>query len=308
MCATCGCGTTEGHVHEHSDGAGHEHDHEHEHEHEHDHVHVHGHEGDYRLITLEQDVLAKNDRVAARNRALFGARRIAAFNFTSAPGAGKTTLLEALIKQIGGRFPLAVIEGDQETARDADRIRSTGAPVVQINTRTGCHLDAQMVNAAVTALDPPRGALLLIENVGNLVCPALFDLGERAKAVILACGAAGRLGLPAIPEGPFGQAVLDEHFARPIRDALDLGELEPAADGGVVPAAAGGELPVEREDREHHARDAAARMIRERAAVGVRITAAGSEGPGRRDGSARAWKSALSRPRSARRPSTPARG
>src|SRR6185436_6677748 len=128
---------------------------------------------------------AKNDRVAARNRALFGARRIAAFNFTSAPGAGKTTLLEALIKQIGGRFPLAVIEGDQETARDADRIRSTGAPVVQINTGPGCHLDAQMVNAAITALDPPRGALLLIENVGNLVCPAMFDLGERAKAVVL---------------------------------------------------------------------------------------------------------------------------
>jgi hydrogenase nickel incorporation protein HypB len=136
-------------------------------------------------VSLEQDVLAQNDRLAARNRALFAARQIAAFNFTSAPGAGKTTLLQALIKQIGGRFPLAVIEGDQETARDADRIRETGTPVVQINTRTGCHLDAQMVNAAVTALDPPRSALLLIENVGNLVCPALFDLGERAKVVIL---------------------------------------------------------------------------------------------------------------------------
>jgi len=136
-------------------------------------------------VRLERDVLAKNDRLAARNRAFFDARQIAAFNFTSAPGAGKTTLLQSVIKQIGGRFPLAVIEGDQETDRDAERIRSTGAPVVQINTRTGCHLDAQMVNAAVTALDPPRGALLLIENVGNLVCPALFDLGERAKAVIL---------------------------------------------------------------------------------------------------------------------------
>ena len=172
MCATCGCGDVE-----------HEHEHEHAHPHTHpEHAHEHAHA---RRISLEQDVLAKNDRLAAKNRALFGARRIAAFNFTSAPGAGKTTLLEALIKQVGGRFPLAVIEGDQETARDADRIRSTGAPVVQINTRTGCHLDAQMVNAAVTALDPPRGALLLIENVGNLVCPALFDLGERAKAVIL---------------------------------------------------------------------------------------------------------------------------
>jgi len=184
MCATCGCGTTE-HEQDHEHLDEHVHDHDHEHVHGHDHVADHGYKGDYRIVTLEQDVLAKNDRMAARNRALFAARRIAAFNFTSAPGAGKTTLLQALIRQIGGRFPLAVIEGDQETARDADRIRSTGAPVVQINTRTGCHLDAQMVNAAVTALDPPRGALLLIENVGNLVCPALFDLGERAKAVIL---------------------------------------------------------------------------------------------------------------------------
>jgi hydrogenase nickel incorporation protein HypB len=135
-------------------------------------------------LEIEQDVRAKNDRLAEKNRALFAARNVATFNFTSSPGAGKTTLLQALIKQIGGRFPLAVIEGDQETARDADRIRATGAPVVQINTHTGCHLDAQMINAAVTALDPPRGSLLLIENVGNLVCPALFDLGERAKVVI----------------------------------------------------------------------------------------------------------------------------
>jgi hydrogenase nickel incorporation protein HypB len=178
MCATCGCSTAE-------HGVDHEHGHEHAHEHEHDHDHDHDHDHLHVRISLEQDVLAKNDRIAARNRALFVARGIAAFNFTSAPGSGKTALLQALIKQIGGRFPLAVIEGDQETARDADRIRSTGAPVVQINTQTGCHLDAQMVSAAVEALDPPRGALLLIENVGNLVCPALFDLGERAKAVIL---------------------------------------------------------------------------------------------------------------------------
>jgi hydrogenase nickel incorporation protein HypB len=179
MCATCGCA---GIAHEH--GHDHVHDQDHDHAHTHDHAHAHDHV-DTRSISLEQDVLAKNDRLAARNRALFTAREIAAFNFTSSPGAGKTSLLQALIKQVGGRFPLAVIEGDQETARDAERIRSTGAPVVQINTRTGCHLDAQMVNAAVTALDPPRGALLLIENVGNLVCPALFDLGERAKAVVL---------------------------------------------------------------------------------------------------------------------------
>jgi hydrogenase nickel incorporation protein HypB len=178
MCATCGCGTTE------TDGDGHVHLHDHEQAHAHDHAHDHAHPHAHR-VSLEQDILAKNDRIAARNRALFTARSIATFNFTSSPGSGKTSLLEALIKRIGGRFPLAVIEGDQETARDADRIRSTGAPVVQINTGAGCHLDAQMVNAAITALDPPRGALLLIENVGNLVCPAMFDLGERAKAVVL---------------------------------------------------------------------------------------------------------------------------
>ena len=185
MCATCGCGTMEhGGEHGHAPGG---HDHAHVDGYDNDHVHGHGlHDhGPGRIVSLEQDVLAKGDRLAARNRALFTARNIAAFNFTSAPGSGKTSLLQALIKQVGGRFPLAVIEGDQETARDADRIRATGAPVVQINTRTGCHLDAQMVNAAVTALDPPRGSLLLIENVGNLVCPALFDLGERAKAVML---------------------------------------------------------------------------------------------------------------------------
>jgi len=136
-------------------------------------------------VRVVEDALDANNTIARANRADFDAHGVTVINLMSSPGAGKTTLLEALIKQIGGRFPLAVIEGDQETARDADRIRSTGAPVVQINTRTGCHLDAQMVNAAVTALDPPRGALLLIENVGNLVCPALFDLGERAKAVIL---------------------------------------------------------------------------------------------------------------------------
>ena len=156
MCPTCGCGTTETDGHAHGQDPVHDHDQPHSHH-----------------ISLEQDVLAKNDRIAARNRAIFTARNIATFNSISAPGSGKTALLEALIKRIGGRFPLAVIEGDQETTRDADRIRATGAPVVQINTGPGCHLDAQMVNAAITALDPPRGALLLIENVGDLVCRAM---------------------------------------------------------------------------------------------------------------------------------------
>jgi hydrogenase nickel incorporation protein HypB len=129
--------------------------------------------------------LAKNDRLAAANRALFESRDIAAFNFTSAPGSGKTALLETLIHRLAGRVRLAVVEGDQETERDAERIRAAGAPVVQVNTRTGCHLDARMVQSAVRALDPPAGSLLLIENVGNLVCPALFDLGERAKVVVM---------------------------------------------------------------------------------------------------------------------------
>jgi hydrogenase nickel incorporation protein HypB len=180
----------------------HEHGHEHEHEHEHDYddVYVDDHDQDHvdvdvderelfhghaRTISLEEAILAKNDALAARNRELFQIRGMAVFNFTSAPGAGKTSLLETLIREVGGRVRLAVIEGDQETEQDAARIRATGASVVQINTGTGCHLDAAMVADAIDELDPPRGSLLLIENVGNLVCPALFDLGERAKVVLM---------------------------------------------------------------------------------------------------------------------------
>jgi hydrogenase nickel incorporation protein HypB len=136
------------------------------------------------VLRLETDVLAKNNRLAAANRAFFGDRAIAAFNFTSSPGAGKTSLLEALIPRLGD-VGVSVIEGDQETERDAERIRATGVRVVQINTRTGCHLDAEMVAKAVRRLDPPPESLMLIENVGNLVCPALFDLGERAKVVVM---------------------------------------------------------------------------------------------------------------------------
>jgi hydrogenase nickel incorporation protein HypB len=204
MCATCGCDTqTEyDYEYEHERGNAHAYDYiyvdedehalaqGHEHEHEHGHAHGHAHElapplpRPTRTIRLEHDVLAHNDALADRNRAFLAARRITAFNFTSAPGAGKTALLETAIRRLDGRVPLAVVEGDQETARDADRIRATGAPAVQINTRTGCHLDAEMMRSALTQLDPPRGALLLVENVGNLVCPALFDLGERAKIVV----------------------------------------------------------------------------------------------------------------------------
>jgi hydrogenase nickel incorporation protein HypB len=178
MCATCGCSGLQGHDDEHG----------HLNVHGHDHGHGHGHDVEHargRTVSIERDVLAKNDAIAAANRRWFGERRIAAFNFTSAPGAGKTALLERLIRMLDGRVPVAVIEGDQETERDAARIRATGAPVVQINTGAGCHLDAEMVAGAARRLDPPPGSLLLIENVGNLVCPALFDLGERAKIVLL---------------------------------------------------------------------------------------------------------------------------
>jgi hydrogenase nickel incorporation protein HypB len=136
------------------------------------------------MLRLEVDVLAENDRIAAANRAWLAARRVLALNLVSSPGAGKTTLLERTIRDLRGEVPLAVIEGDQETPIDAERIRATGCPAVQINTGRGCHLDAAQVAAALRELDPAPGSLLLVENVGNLVCPALFDLGERAKVVV----------------------------------------------------------------------------------------------------------------------------
>jgi len=147
MCATCGCG-------------------------EHDHT-----------VTLEQDVLAKNDHLAGHNREWLAARGVFALNLMSSPGAGKTTLLERTIGGFGG--PLAVIEGDQETLLDAERIKAAGAPVVQINTGAGCHLDASMLAGALDTLAPEPGSVLFIENVGNLVCPALFDLGENVRAVVM---------------------------------------------------------------------------------------------------------------------------
>ena len=144
-----------------------------------------------RAIQLEARVLGANDAVAQRNRAHFAAHRVQAYNLVSSPGSGKTTLLAATIQALRRqqpRVPLAVIEGDQQTSHDADRIRAAGAPAVQVNTGKGCHLDAPMVDAAFAQLHDGLGAdgsLLMIENVGNLVCPALWDLGERAKVVIL---------------------------------------------------------------------------------------------------------------------------
>jgi len=156
MCATCGCGG----VHEH-------HDHPHE------------------TVTLEQKVLAKNDALAQANRARLAGRGILAINLMSSPGAGKTTLLERTVRDLEPGRPVAVVEGDQETSLDADRIRRTGCDVVQVNTGAGCHLDAVMMRDALDKLDPAPGALVFVENVGNLVCPALFDLGEGGKVVII---------------------------------------------------------------------------------------------------------------------------
>jgi hydrogenase nickel incorporation protein HypB len=139
--------------------------------------------GGPRLVPLEQDILAKNDSLAEHNRDWLASRGILAVNLMSSPGAGKTTLLERTVRELA--LPVTVVEGDQETSLDADRIRATGAPVVQVNTGAGCHLDADMLHRALHDLAPPHDSVLFVENVGNLVCPALFDLGEARRAVII---------------------------------------------------------------------------------------------------------------------------
>jgi hydrogenase nickel incorporation protein HypB len=185
MCATCGC-ANERHEHDH-DHEQHAHDHAHEHEHEHDRSPGADEPRDERRrrVRLERDVLAKNDAFARENRAWLARRSVTALNLVSSPGAGKTTLLEQTIRALTNRLTISVLEGDQETERDAARIRATGARAIQINTGTGCHLDAHTVGHALVGLAPPPGSMVMIENVGNLVCPAMFDLGERAKVVIL---------------------------------------------------------------------------------------------------------------------------
>ncbi|MFF9319156.1 hydrogenase nickel incorporation protein HypB [Streptomyces sp. NPDC014735] len=141
---------------------------------------------DGETVTLEERVLAKNEKLAARNRGWLAERDIVAVNMMSSPGAGKTTLLERTVRELTGRGrSVAVIEGDQETTLDAERIGGAGGDVVQINTGAGCHLDAEMTRDALTALAPRPGSLVLVENVGNLVCPALFDLGEDGRVVII---------------------------------------------------------------------------------------------------------------------------
>lgn len=206
MCVTCGCSDNSrprltdldtglilslenAAAHEDAHEQAHEH-HDHHHDHDHDHGHSHSHSHTHQnqtasTISLETAVLAKNDRLAERNRGWLAGREILALNLVSSPGSGKTTLLERTIRDLAGTLPLSVIEGDQETLNDAERIRATGCRVVQINTGTGCHLDAAMLARGLEQLNPPMGSVVMIENVGNLVCPALFDLGERAKVVIV---------------------------------------------------------------------------------------------------------------------------
>jgi hydrogenase nickel incorporation protein HypB len=191
------------HDHSHPDDHTHEHDHSHPHDHSHeqDHSHAQGQSHDHKsdsasehsskissgstVISLEERVLAKNDKLAERNRGWFEGSNILALNFVSSPGAGKTALLERTIKDLQTVLSISVIEGDQATLNDAERIKKTGCKVIQINTGAGCHLDAEMVSAGLKQLTPPRDSVVFIENVGNLVCPALFDLGEKCKVAIL---------------------------------------------------------------------------------------------------------------------------
>jgi hydrogenase nickel incorporation protein HypB len=188
MCLTCGCGndddvrvlTLDAHDHHH-------HDHHH---HDHDHSYqladtVQRPAPSTENLIIGEAILAKNDHLAQHNRNWFAERSITALNLMSSPGSGKTSLLERTIAEFGNAYPVCVIEGDQETTFDAERIQRAGARAVQVNTGAGCHLDAPMVQSAVEALDPKPGSWLFIENVGNLVCPALFDVGEHAKVVII---------------------------------------------------------------------------------------------------------------------------
>jgi hydrogenase nickel incorporation protein HypB len=193
MCTTCGCG--EGEVRIEGREHGHDHGHDHDgHDHDHGHVHdpvagaLHSHAAGMdpaRTVQIERDILSKNDAYAATNRQRFADHGILALNLVSSPGSGKTTLLVRTIEALRARATVAVIEGDQQTSNDAERIRATGAPALQINTGKGCHLDAHMVGHAVEHLQPADDSVLMIENVGNLVCPAAFDLGEAAKVVVL---------------------------------------------------------------------------------------------------------------------------
>lgn len=198
MCGTCGCGTEENgvrilnpkemrehtqhtHTHEHN-GHSHSHSHEHDHDHHHDHHHGNHHKT---VLEVEQDVLHQNELMAARNRGYFEAKNIFALNLVSSPGAGKTALLERTLEDLKEEIPFYVIEGDQQTLNDANRIAALDIPVIQINTGKGCHLESDSVYEAVKQLEPSENSVLMIENVGNLVCPSMFNLGESKRVVII---------------------------------------------------------------------------------------------------------------------------
>ncbi|MDQ2081831.1 hydrogenase nickel incorporation protein HypB [Xanthobacteraceae bacterium Astr-EGSB] len=186
MCAFCGCGdSADERTAHHHHGHDHDHAHDHHHDHEHGHDHVHAETSARRIVAVERDLLAKNDAFAADNRARLATTGTLALNLVSSPGSGKTSLLVRAITDLKARHPIAVIEGDQQTSRDAERIRETGVTAVQVNTGKGCHLDAHMVGHALDDIALPAGGLLFIENVGNLICPAAFDLGEAHKVVVL---------------------------------------------------------------------------------------------------------------------------
>ena len=204
MCETCGCGESDDFkIHDrHKDNEpDHHHDHEHhfdpEHHHDHEHGHTHTHEHDgvtythshepapNKLINLNIDILSENNKLAQLNRRFFEGRKVLCLNLVSSPGSGKTSILEKTIQALIPTRRIAVIEGDQQTILDADRIEKSGAPAIQINTGSGCHLDARMVESALKKLEPEFNSILFIENVGNLVCPALFDLGEFKRVVVI---------------------------------------------------------------------------------------------------------------------------
>jgi hydrogenase nickel incorporation protein HypB len=196
MCETCGCGKPdEFHIHEpgqvhnhdHPQENMHEHENTHEHEHEHDgHWHTHPHEHPpKKVIDLNTDILAENNRLAEWNRGYFEGKKIVCFNLVSSPGSGKTTILEHTIRKLISSRKIFVIEGDQQTTRDADRIEKAGAPAIQINTGSGCHLDAKMIHTVLKKIEVENHSILFIENVGNLVCPAMFDLGEKKRVLAI---------------------------------------------------------------------------------------------------------------------------
>lgn len=183
MCVTCGCGVDEAGIHLHDHDSSHDH-----HADPHPHapgVASHSHAPAGRLISIEQDILARNAGFAEENRRVFAMHGVFVLNLVSSPGSGKTTLLGQTVRALGDEFQVAVIGGDQHTAHDAERIRAAGARAVQINTGKGCHLDAHGIGHALEELPLPEGGILFIENVGNLVCPADFDLGEAHKVVVL---------------------------------------------------------------------------------------------------------------------------